>query len=84
VVKAFCTAMTRATTFLANNANRSAGVPTIEKLLGIPATAAGQVWDTVHAAWSTQLTATRWEANSKLILGSATSLPYAQDVATGC
>jgi hypothetical protein len=59
-------------------------VPTIEKLLSVPATAAGQVWDTVHAAWSTQLTAARWEANDKLILGSATSLPYAKDVAAGC
>ena len=84
VVKDFCTAMTRATAFLADDANRSAGVPVIEQLLSVPAPAAGQVWDTVHDAWSTQLTATRWEANDKLILGSATSLPYAQDVATGC
>jgi NitT/TauT family transport system substrate-binding protein len=84
VVKAFCTAMTRATAFLADNANRSAGVPTIEKLLSIPAPVAGQVWDTVHAAWSTKITAIRWAANTKLIVGSATSLPYAQYVAAGC
>jgi NitT/TauT family transport system substrate-binding protein len=83
-VKAFCTAMTRATAFLADNANRSAGLPTIEKLLSVPAPVAGQVWDTVHAAWSTQISATRWGANAKLILGSATSLPYTQDVAAGC
>jgi NitT/TauT family transport system substrate-binding protein len=83
-VKAFCTAMTRATAFLADDANRSAGLPTIEKLLSVPAPVAGQVWDTVHAAWSTQISATRWGANTKLILGSATSLPYTQDVAAGC
>jgi NitT/TauT family transport system substrate-binding protein len=83
-VKAFCTAMTKATAFLADNSNRSAGLPTIEKLLSVPAPVAGQVWDTVHAAWSTQLTATRWAANTKLILGSATALPYSANVATAC
>jgi NitT/TauT family transport system substrate-binding protein len=84
VVKDFCTAMTQATTFLANNANRSAGLPVIEKLLSIPATAAGQVWDTVHAAWSMQVPATQWGANVKLILGSATDLSYSKYVSTGC
>ena len=78
VVKDFCTAMTRATAFLADNANRSAGLPTIEKLLGVPASVAGGVWDTVHAAWATQIAATRWDANVKLILGSPTTLPMAQ------
>ena len=75
VVKDFCTAMTRATAFLADNANRSAGLPTIEKLLSVPASVAGGVWDTVHAAWATQIAATRWDANVKLILGNPTSLP---------
>jgi NitT/TauT family transport system substrate-binding protein len=84
VVKDFCTAMSRATAFLANNANRSAGLPTIEKLLSVPAPVAGQVWDTVHSAWVTQITATRWGANAKLILGSATALPFGQDVAASC
>jgi NitT/TauT family transport system substrate-binding protein len=85
VVKDFCTAMSQATAFLASDANRSAGLPTIEKLLNVPAPVAGQVWDTVHAAWTTQLTATRWGANTKLILGSATALPFTQDVAApGC
>ena len=85
VVKAFCTAMNRATAFLADDANRSAGLPTIEKLLSVPAPVAGQVWDTVHAAWANQITATRWAANTKLILGSATALPFTQDVAApGC
>ena len=78
VVKDFCTAMTRATAFLTDNANRSAGLPTIEKLLGVPASVAGGVWDTVHAAWATQIAATRWDANVKLILGSPTTLPMAQ------
>jgi NitT/TauT family transport system substrate-binding protein len=78
VVKDFCTAMTRATAFLADNANRSAGLPTIEKLLGVPASVAGGVWDTVHAAWATQIASTRWDANVKLILGSPTTLPMAQ------
>ena len=78
VVKDFCTAMTRATAFLADNANRSAGLPTIEKLLSVPASVAGGVWDTVHAAWATQIAATRWDANVKLILGSPTTLPMAQ------
>lgn len=76
--------MSKATAFLADDANRSAGVPVIEKLLSVPAAAAGQVWDTVHEAWSTQITATRWAANTKLILGSATDLPYAQNVSAGC
>jgi hypothetical protein len=77
--------MSQATTFLSNDANRAAGLPTIEKLLSIPAGPAGQVWDTVHSAWTTQLTATRWGANTKLILGSATALPFSQDVvAPGC
>ena len=75
VVKDFCTAMTRATAFLADNSNRSAGLPTIEKLLGVPASVAGGVWDTVHEAWSTQTTSTQWDANVKLILGNPTSLP---------
>ena len=78
VVKDFCTAMTRATAFLTDNANRSAGLPTIEKLLGVPASVAGGVWDTVHEAWSTQTTATQWNANVKLILGSPTALPMAK------
>ena len=78
VVKDFCTAMTRATAFLADNANRSAGLPTIEKLLSVPASVAGGVWDTVHAAWATQIAATRWDANVKLILGSPTTLPISQ------
>ena len=78
VVKGFCTAMTRATTFLTDNANRSAGLPTIEKLLGVPASVAGGVWDTVHEAWSTQTTATQWDANVKLYLGSPTALPMAK------
>jgi NitT/TauT family transport system substrate-binding protein len=77
-VKGFCTAMTRATAFLADNANRSAGLPTIEKLLGVPASVAGTVWDTVHAAWATQIAATRWDANVKLFLGSPTALPIGQ------
>jgi NitT/TauT family transport system substrate-binding protein len=84
VVKDFCTAMLRATAFLADDANRAAGVPTIESLLGVPAAAAGQVWDTVHEAWATQIAATRWEANVKLILGSPTSLPYSKYVSAGC
>ena len=37
VVRGFCTAMSRATAFLADGANRSAGLPTIEKLLSVPA-----------------------------------------------
>ena len=78
VVKDFCTAMTRATAFLADNSNRSAGLPTIEKLLSVPASVAGGVWDTVHAAWATQIAATRWDANVKLILGSPTTLPISQ------
>jgi NitT/TauT family transport system substrate-binding protein len=84
VVKDFCTAMSRATAFLADNSNRSAGLPTIEKLLSVPAPVAGQVWDTVHAAWSSQITSTRWAANTKLILGSATDLPYSTTVSAGC
>jgi NitT/TauT family transport system substrate-binding protein len=85
VVKDFCTAMSKATAFLADDSNRGAGLPTIEKLLSVPVTTAGQVWDTVHGAWTTQLTAARWGANSKLILGSATALPFAKDVvAPGC
>ena len=78
VVKDFCTAMTRATAFLADNSNRSAGLPTIEKLLSVTASVAGGVWDTVHAAWATQIASTRWDANVKLILGSPTTLPMAQ------
>ena len=84
VVKAFCTAMNRATAFLADDANRSAGLPTIEKLLSVPATVAGSVWDTVHAAWATQIAAARWSANVKLILGSPTSLPFGKYVASNC
>ena len=84
VVKDFCTAMLRATAFLADDANRSVGVPTIANLLSIPAAVAGQVWDTVHEAWATQIAATRWAANVKLFLGSATSLPYSKYVSTGC
>jgi NitT/TauT family transport system substrate-binding protein len=84
VVKDFCTAMGRATAFLADNSNRSAGLPTIEKLLSVPAPVAGQVWDTVHAAWANQITATRWAANTKLILGSPTDLPYSTTVSAGC
>jgi NitT/TauT family transport system substrate-binding protein len=75
VVKDFCTAMTRATAFLADNANRSAGLPTIEKLLSVPASVAGGVWDTVHDAWAAPITATKWDANVKLYLGSPTALP---------
>jgi NitT/TauT family transport system substrate-binding protein len=82
VVKGFCTAMTRATSFLADDANRTAGLPTIEKLLSVPASVAGQVWDTVHAAWASQIAATRWAANVKLILGSPTSLPFGKYVAS--
>lgn len=84
VVKDFCTAMLRATTFLADDANRSVGVPTIANLLSVPAAVAGQVWDTVHEAWATQIAASRWAANVKLFLGSATSLPYSKYVSTGC
>jgi NitT/TauT family transport system substrate-binding protein len=83
-VKAFCTAMTRATAFLADDANRGAGLPTIEKLLNVPPAVAGRVWDTVHAAWSTQISAARWAANAKVILGSPTSLPFGKYVATDC
>ena len=83
VVKGFCTAMTRATAFLADDANRTAGLPIIEQLMSVPAPVAGQVWDTVHSAWATQITAARWGANTKLILGSATALPYSKYVA-GC
>ena len=84
VVKGFCTAMTQATTFLANDANKSAGVPTIASLLGVPASVAGQVWDTVHEAWATQIAATRWAANVKLYLGSPTALSYSKYVSAGC
>jgi NitT/TauT family transport system substrate-binding protein len=84
VVKSFCTAMTRAATWLADDSNRGAGLPSIEKLLGVPATVAGQVWDTVHAAWATQISAARWAANAKVILGSPTSLPYDKYVAAAC
>ena len=84
VVKGFCNAMTRATAFLADNANRSAGLPTIEKLLSVPATVAAQVWNTVHAAWAMQVASTRWAANVELILGSPTSLPFGKYVASDC
>lgn len=84
VVKEFCTAMTQATAFLADDANRSTGLPTIENLLNVPPAVAGQVWDTVHAAWATQIATARWAANVRLILGSATSLPYSKYVSAGC
>ncbi len=83
-MKGFCNAMTRATAFLADNANRSAGLPTIEKLLSVPATVAAQVWNTVHAAWAMQVASTRWAANVELILGSPTSLPFGKYVASDC
>jgi NitT/TauT family transport system substrate-binding protein len=83
VVKAFCTAISKAAAWLANDSNRHAGLPTIEKLLSVPAPVAGQVWDTVHTAWANQITQTRWSANVQLMLGSPTSLPYTQYV-TGC
>jgi NitT/TauT family transport system substrate-binding protein len=84
VVKEFCTAMTRATAFLADDANRSTGLPTIENLLSVPSTVASQVWDTVHAAWATEIATARWAANVRLILGSATSLPYSKYVSADC
>ncbi len=84
VVKGFCTAMTRATAFLADNANRSAGLPSIEKLLSVPASVAGSVWDTVHAAWAPQIAPIKWDANVKLILGSPTSPPFGKYVTSSC
>jgi NitT/TauT family transport system substrate-binding protein len=84
VVHAFCTAMSRAVTFLENNSNRDAGLKSIEALLGVPAPTAGQVWDTVHLAWSTSLTQARWSANVSLILGKTTSLPFGKFVSSSC
>ncbi len=84
VVKGFCTAMTNAVTFLQNDANRSAGVKTIETLLSVPASVAGQVWDTVHLAWSTSVTQAKWNANVSLILGGSASLAFDKFIAPGC
>jgi NitT/TauT family transport system substrate-binding protein len=76
VINGFNTAMNRAVAWLDNNANRSAGAQDIATLMNIPVSVAGQVWDNVHTAWSTNITPARWSANTKLILGSPTSLPY--------
>lgn len=83
VVKNFCTAMTKANTWLQDNTNRAAGTKIIETLLNVPAPVAGEVWDGVHTAWSDTVTSDRWSANVKLILGSADSLPFDKFV-SGC
>jgi ABC-type nitrate/sulfonate/bicarbonate transport system ATPase subunit/ABC-type nitrate/sulfonate/bicarbonate transport system substrate-binding protein len=84
VVNAFCTAMHQSVAWLDNNANRTAGAQDIANLMNIPTTVAGQVWDTVHGAWSTSISPVRWSANAKLILGSPTSVPFQKFVSTGC
>jgi NitT/TauT family transport system substrate-binding protein len=84
VVNDFCTAMNRSVAWLDDNANRSAGALDIAKLMNIPTSVAGEVWDTVHTAWSMTVKSTAWVANVKLITGSATNLPYGHYVSTNC
>jgi NitT/TauT family transport system substrate-binding protein len=84
VVNDFCSAMHQSVAWLDDNANRTAGVQDIARLMNIPTSIAGQVWDSVHTAWDTSVTPARWAANVKLVTGNATSVPYQKFVSTGC
>jgi NitT/TauT family transport system substrate-binding protein len=84
IVDGFCQAMNKASTWLADDANRDAAVASITKLTGLPKASASEIWDLQHTSWLPQIDEERWSANVEWILGNADEVPFDDHVVSDC
>jgi NitT/TauT family transport system substrate-binding protein len=84
VINGFCKAMNKASSWLADGANKDAAVASIAKLTGLPQDAAAQIWNVQHNSWVPKIDKARWSSNVKWILGSADKVPFDKFVISDC
>ncbi|MFF4764065.1 ABC transporter substrate-binding protein [Streptomyces sp. NPDC001292] len=75
-VDKFCKALDSAVKWINDDANKDAGVKSLETLLGIKADAAGQLWDKVHKSFVTSTDAAAWKTNVNFSVGSPDAVPF--------
>ncbi|MFB6957047.1 ABC transporter substrate-binding protein [Streptomyces sp. NPDC056309] len=72
----FCKALDSAVKWINDDANRDAGVKSLESLLGLKADAAGRLWDKVHKSFVTSTDDATWKTNVDFSIGSPDAVPF--------
>ncbi|MFE7234843.1 ABC transporter substrate-binding protein [Streptomyces sp. NPDC002405] len=75
-VNKFCKALDSAVNWINDDANRDAGVKSLESLLELKADAAGQLWDKVHKSFVTSTDDATWKTNVDFSVGSPDAVPF--------
>jgi NitT/TauT family transport system substrate-binding protein len=86
VVDGFCTAMNKASDWLADDANKDAAVKSIMGVTQLPEASATEIWELQHKEFVTEIDEDRWNANVEWILGEggAAKVPFDQFVISDC
>ncbi|WP_345351264.1 ABC transporter substrate-binding protein [Rhodococcus olei] len=84
VLTGFCTAMNRASAWLADGVNRDAATQSLATFLQIPVASAAKIWDRTHTSWGSGMDATQWTANVDWVLGPGKNLPFDRNVLADC
>jgi NitT/TauT family transport system substrate-binding protein len=86
VVDGFCTAMNKASDWLADDANKDAAVKSIMGVTKLPETSATEIWKLQHKEFVTKIDETRWNSNVDWILGDggAKKVPFDKFVISDC
>lgn len=69
--ESFCRAMVQASQWLADDANRDAGVDLFARTLNVDEQAASDLWDVEHDIFRSSITEERWDQNVEYALGEA-------------
>jgi NitT/TauT family transport system substrate-binding protein len=86
VVDGFCTAMNKASEWLADDANKNDAVKSIMTVTKLPEPAATEIWEKQHKEFVTTIDEDRWNSNVDWILGNggAAKVPFDKFVISDC
>jgi NitT/TauT family transport system substrate-binding protein len=86
VLDGFCTAMNKASDWLADDANKDAAVTSIMGVTTLPKESATEIWELQHQEWVPEIDEERWNANVDWILGDGGSakVPFDTFVISDC
>jgi NitT/TauT family transport system substrate-binding protein len=86
VVDGFCTAMNKASEWLADDANKDAAVKSIMGVTKLPEESATEIWELQHKEFVTEIDEDRWNSNVDWILGDggAAKVPFDTFVVSDC
>ncbi|MEE2062000.1 ABC transporter substrate-binding protein [Rhodococcus artemisiae] len=85
IAEGFCSAMNRASDWIADDANRGAGVQLMSTLLAVPQETAETIWDRTHLSWKYRIDDEKWNRVADWVLeDNETGLPYADYVSADC